>query len=152
MDWGGDESEMDFPGGCVCVRICDEWLYYGSGRAPKAWLAHCEEPEPTGPTFDEVYDSVVAGRCAPCHTQTISGGLSMANADVAFANLVNQLAQTEACAGRIRVIPGDSFNSVIHGKVSGINLCGSRMPFGGPYLGDADIALIRNWIDNGAQR
>jgi hypothetical protein len=29
--------------------------------------------------------------------------------------------------------------------------CGGRMPLGGPYLSDAEIQRIRDWIDQGAQ-
>lgn len=55
----------------------------------------------------------------------------------------------------LRVAPGDSQASYLLHKLLGtqntVGGSGERMPFGGPYLPDAEIDLIRDWIDQGAQ-
>ena len=102
-------------------------------------------------TFDELYDTVLSVDCAPCHTSRALGGLRMANADAAFANLVDIPAETSACAGRTRVIASDPDSSLLFGKVSGVNLCGPLMPLGGTLDGPA-IEEIRKWIEAGAAR
>jgi hypothetical protein len=49
-----------------------------------------------------------------------------------------------------RVKPGDPDNSYIIQKLEGHAAVGARMPFGGPYLSGAVIAVIRQWITDGA--
>lgn len=51
---------------------------------------------------------------------------------------------------QIRVIPGDPDNSLIIHKLEGTQTLGDRMPQGGPYLPQATIDVIRQWIANGA--
>jgi IPT/TIG domain len=48
------------------------------------------------------------------------------------------------------VTPGNGEGSVIIKKLRGTAGFGSQMPFGGPYLPDATIALISLWITQGA--
>jgi len=43
-------------------------------------------------------------------------------------------------------------NSVIVQKLKGIASFGSRMPFGGPYLSDAEIATVVRWVKEGAKK
>lgn len=51
-----------------------------------------------------------------------------------------------------RVAPGDSENSYLVWKVEGRpTIVGGRMPLGGPMLSQAEIDMIRDWIDSGAQ-
>ncbi len=49
-----------------------------------------------------------------------------------------------------RVKPGNAADSWLVRKLLGTALF-ERMPFGAPPLADADIALVRKWIDDGAQ-
>jgi hypothetical protein len=48
------------------------------------------------------------------------------------------------------VVPGDGANSLIVRKISPGPPFGGRMPQGGPFMPDANIATIRTWIDQGA--
>jgi hypothetical protein len=48
------------------------------------------------------------------------------------------------------VVANDS-NSVIVKKLKGIAGFGARMPFGGPYLADDEIAVFVQWIMGGAK-
>jgi hypothetical protein len=50
----------------------------------------------------------------------------------------------------LRVAPGDPTGSYLYRKVVGSGITGDRMPQGGPYLNDAQIKLIRDWIRRGA--
>jgi hypothetical protein len=48
------------------------------------------------------------------------------------------------------VAPSDVPNSYLYRKITGAGITGDRMPQGGPYLTDAKIKLIRDWIRRGA--
>ena len=100
-------------------------------------------------TFRAVYESILASRCAPCHTQRAFGGLGMPNAAAAFDALVGVGAATSACAGSERVVPGDPAASVLYRKLSGEDLCGSPMPPGAP-LTSSEVDAVRVWIASGA--
>lgn len=52
----------------------------------------------------------------------------------------------------LRVRPGDPAGSYLIQKLEGRASVGARMPLGGPYLDSATIAVIRQWISDGAQR
>ena len=48
--------------------------------------------------------------------------------------------------------PGDPDASYLIHKLEGrAGITGDRMPQGGPFLSSADIAVIRSWIQAGAQ-
>jgi hypothetical protein len=49
-----------------------------------------------------------------------------------------------------RVNPGNPNDSYLVQKLEGSAAVGARMPFGGPYLDAATIALVRQWIADGA--
>lgn len=70
-----------------------------------------------------------------------------------FENLVN-VPSAEA-QGLFRVKPGDSAASYLIHKLEGTQASvggrGEQMPFGAAPLPDAEIDLIRSWIDQGAQ-
>jgi hypothetical protein len=70
-----------------------------------------------------------------------------------FGNLVN-VPSTEA-AGLFRVKPGDIAASYLVHKLEGTQTSvggrGEQMPFGAAPLPDAEIDLIRSWIEQGAQ-
>jgi hypothetical protein len=101
---------------------------------------------PRLPTFTNVY-GVMRNRCS-CHTVGGVPPLSGTKTS-AYNNLVNR-ASSGPCANEIRVIPNDAQNSVLYRKIANVDLCGERMPRGGPMLPAGDIALIRDWIDQGA--
>jgi hypothetical protein len=50
----------------------------------------------------------------------------------------------------LRVAPGNAEASYVIQKLEGHAAVGARMPFGGPYLDTATIAVIRQWISGGA--
>lgn len=105
-------------------------------------------PEPAV-TFGQVWTSILVPRCQGCHGSG-SGGLFMQDQGITLGDLIDTGATTGLCNGRTRVVPGDSADSLLFQKVSGIGLCGPRMPLGGPFLSAAETELIRAWIDGGA--
>ncbi len=105
-------------------------------------------PDPSA-TFTRVKAEVLP-TCAAvgCHgTIAPQQNLILAPA-VAYANLVN-VPSTEITSV-LRVAPGDPNNSYMYRKITGSGITGGKMPLGGPYLTDAQISLVRDWIRRGA--
>lgn len=136
--------------------------------AAAAFTAACDEklssiagPTPDlAPTFSTIQrdvfgaaDSTGRRACASCHTsvgRVPSGGLDLSG-DGAYDRIVNRPANLKA--GAIYIIPGDPDGSYMVQKLEGApGISGVRMPFGGPYLQDGQIQIIRRWITNGAPR
>lgn len=96
-------------------------------------------------------DSSGRPACTSCHSDQFArfnGGLSLQTN--AFANLVN--APVLGKRGAVRVVPGDADASYLIQKLEGRgSIVGGRMPLGGPYLSAGQIAVIRRWIELGAQ-
>jgi hypothetical protein len=92
--------------------------------------------------------------CVSCHNAQFArfnGGLNLAG-DAAYAALVN--APSRDKPGATRVVPGDPENSYLIHKLEGRSgIAGARMPQNGPpYLTDGQIAVVRRWIQQGAQQ
>jgi len=70
----------------------------------------------------------------------------------AYSDLVGVAAQGSGCksSGEKRVVAGSSATSLLYMKVAGTQTCGARMPENKTPLSAANIALIKNWIDQGA--
>jgi hypothetical protein len=95
-------------------------------------------------SFSGQIQPIFNSQCTGCHGG--SGGLTLNNG-ISYSNLVNVGAQS-SCTSLKRVLPNDANNSVLYKKVSGTT-CGSRMPQGAS-LNANEIALIKDWIDQGA--
>ncbi len=127
---------------------CDERLSDFTGPTPDL-----------RPTFSSIQRDIFSaadssGRqaCTRCHVQLgrfpAQGGLNLVGA-AAYDNLVN--VASSAKRGAIRVIPGDPENSYLIHKVEGRgDIVGDRMPDGGPFLTQGQIAIIKRWIELGA--
>ena len=122
----------------------------------------CDEPAPddeTGvATFEQVFQVLDHTGCAStgCHGgDTITAQLDLDGPEIAHAQLVDvQCANTEAnAAGLFRVAAGDSAASFLITKLAMTHVdptLGLPMPPTGELLSDADLALVRAWIDSGA--
>ena len=98
-------------------------------------------------------DSTGRAACTGCHNAQnarFAANLNLADGS-AFSQLVNVASQNKA--GAIRVIPGDPNNSYLIQKIEGApGIVGQRMPrTNGPFLTPNQIAIIRRWIEQGAQ-
>jgi hypothetical protein len=84
-----------------------------------------------------------------CHGG-LAGGLDLIMGHQ-YASLVGQPAR-ECSDGRRYVDPGHSDRSYLVDKLRG-SICrcsGERMPLGGPFFSDAEIAAVIAWVDEGA--
>jgi hypothetical protein len=106
--------------------------------------------EPLTPDFKSIQDNVFTPICTRCH---IGAGAPMGlQLDAAHSySLLVGVPSTEQ-PNVLRVKAGDPDNSYIVQKLEGApGITGVQMPFGGPYLPQSTITVIRTWITNGAQ-
>ena len=105
--------------------------------------------EPLTPDFKSIQDNVFTPICTKCH---IGAGAPMGlqlDAAHSYALLVS-VPSTEQ-PNVLRIKPGDPDNSYLVQKIEGASsISGVRMPFGGPYLPQSTIDVIRTWVTNGA--
>jgi methionine-rich copper-binding protein CopC len=111
------------------------------GSAPNA---------PLTATFQSIQDNVFTPICTHCHSGAAAPQGLQLDAGHSYALLVG-VPSSEA-SGVQRVKPGDPGNSYLVQKLEGASgIVGARMPFGGPYLPQSTIDIIRQWITDGAQ-
>jgi hypothetical protein len=103
---------------------------------------------PLTPTFSSIQAHVFTPICSVCH----AGGSAPEGLHLDAGNAYGMLVNTPSneVPSLMRVKPGDPDNSYMVQKIEGHAAVGARMPFGGPYLDDATIATIRQWITDGA--
>jgi hypothetical protein len=100
-------------------------------------------------TFQSIQENVFTPICTVCHAGAAAPqGLRLDNLN-SYAMLVG-VPSAEA-SSVLRVKAGDPDNSYIIQKLEGHAAVGARMPLGGPYLPNATIMVIRQWITDGAQ-
>jgi len=111
-------------------------------------------PPPQGlqPTLASIQANVLTPSCAKsgCHdTASVQAGLNL-DAGFSWAALFNIPSSQDVM--RIRVIPLDPDGSFLVQKLEGTpGIIGARMPADGPpYLQQATVDVIRQWILNGA--
>lgn len=109
--------------------------------------------QPSGSvTLLDVQTQVFSPRCATAGCHVGAGapfGLDL-SAGLTAGNTINVPASE--IPSLMRVEPGDSADSYLYMKViDDPRILGDRMPGGGGALSAADLELIRDWIDQGAQ-
>ena len=125
-----------------------------------AVAAGCGKDSPTAPSqatatvsfAQQIQTEILTPGCASCHTdagRTPAGGLNL-RAGASYASLVG--VASSAKPGAIRVIAGNPSGSYLVQKLEGAaDIVGLRMPRNGPpFLTEAQVSLIRQWIQNGA--
>ena len=124
-----------------------------------AVAAGCGKDSPTAPSqatatvsfAQQIQTEILTPACASCHTdagRTPAGGLNL-RAGASYASLVG--VASSAKPGAIRVIVGNPSGSYLVQKLEGAaDIVGLRMPRNPPFLTDAQVSLIRQWIQNGA--
>src|SRR5215469_3508953 len=105
--------------------------------------------EPLTPDFKSIQDNVFTPICTKCHIGAgAPEGLQLDEAH-SYALLVG-VPSTEQ-PNVLRIKAGDPDNSYLVQKIEGApSISGVRMPFGGPYLPQSTIDVIRTWVSNGA--
>jgi hypothetical protein len=113
----------------------------GSGDTPDSALTA---------DFKSIQDHVFTPICVRCHSGAAAPqGLQLDEAH-SYALLVGVPSSEQP--GIERVSPGDPDHSYIVMKLEGAaGIVGVQMPFGGPYLPQSTIDVIRQWISDGAQ-
>jgi len=105
-------------------------------------------------SFSAKIQPIFNARCLGCHTTTGAASILVLNSG-AYNNLVNRptAASSTPTPQGILVKPGDSANSILYQRVSGIGLPNVQlqMPLGGPFLSAEDQSLIKTWIEEGAK-
>lgn len=89
---------------------------------------------------------IFTAHCWTCHPPMADMDLSDGEA---FNSLVGVASTNHAPA--IRVVPGDPDASVLWNKVTFTDVYGLGMPPDGTFLSPAELAVIRDWIEQGAQ-
>jgi hypothetical protein len=116
-------------------------------------------PDAGHPTFTSIYSDIITPNCLRCHAEPppIESNLEMRTQQEAYGNLVNVSAMGDACGIRppdggppMRVIPGDSADSLLYQKITNTQKCGSGMPLDSDSLPADQILVIQTWIDQGA--
>ena len=106
-------------------------------------------------TFTAVYTDVLGPTCSTCHRPGGIGSFQDFSAQAAaYGALVGVKASGPSCGstGETRVVPGDASGSLLFQKISEASPpCGAMMPLGGPPLQSAQVTLIEDWINAGAQ-
>jgi hypothetical protein len=138
----------------LCAALatsCDESLESVAGPTPNLT-----------PTFTSIQRDIFqasdsSGRpsCVSCHNRSNVFVFRQVDLDMSpdssYASLVGVPSRQRADV--LRVAPGDPANSyLMHKLEGGAGLGGQRMPSGGPYLADGQIAIIERWIERGANR
>ena len=102
------------------------------------------------PTLASIQANVFTPVCSGCHAGASAPVGLRLDAVSAYGLLVGVASGEVPSLQRVKT--GDPDNSYLVQKLEGRAAVGARMPFGGPYLDDATIGVIRTWIANGAPR
>jgi len=125
---------------CACGKLKELPTDPGAGTEPI---------DPTA-TFTRVQNEIFTPTCGAigCHDTLGKQENLILTSGRAYANTVG-VASTEM-PQLLRVAPSDPTNSYLYRKITGAGITGDRMPQGGPYLTDAQMKLVRDWIRRGA--
>jgi CHRD domain/Bacterial Ig domain len=103
-------------------------------------------------SFADIQAQVFSPNCSGCHTGPtggiLPGGMNLSSKANSYAALVN-VPSLEVSLDRVE--PGNPDASYLIRKLEGgPGISGDRMPQGGPFLNQATIDMIRQWISDGA--
>jgi hypothetical protein len=105
-------------------------------------------------TLSQLQSQIFGPTCAVsgCHSGPTSSvlptGMDLTSTANSFAALVNVASLQVGTLNR--VTPDDPDNSYLVQKLEGTAAVGGRMPQGGPFLDQATIDMVRQWIADGA--
>jgi hypothetical protein len=104
---------------------------------------------PLTATFESIQDNVFTPICTRCHIGASAPEGLQLDAAHSYSLLVGVPSVEEP--NLLRVKPGDPTDSyIIHKLNGGPDIIGGQMPLGGPYLPQATIDVIAQWISDGA--
>ena len=122
----------------------------GRLKEPTSPGAGAGDPIDPTATFTRVQNEIFTPTCAQlgCHDPLGRQESMILSPGRAYAMTVG-VASVET-PNLMRVSPSDPSNSYLYRKITGAGITGDRMPQGGPFLSDAQIKLVRDWIRRGA--
>lgn len=109
------------------------------------------EPPPPGAqaSIEWIQEHVFTPQCATCHAGgSAPVGLRLEDAQTSYDNLVGVRSTEQPTL--FRVAAGNAADSYLVHKLEGRQTVGNQMPNGQPPLPEETIAVIRQWIDEGA--
>jgi hypothetical protein len=98
--------------------------------------------------FDSIQQHVFTPICTACHVGAGAPQGLRLDAANSYGLLVGVASQEQPSLMRVKA--GDPSASYLVQKLEGRAAVGGRMPLGGPYLDQATIDVIRQWITDGA--
>jgi hypothetical protein len=104
-------------------------------------------------TLGQIYNEVLGPSCSGCHSgptsNSLPSGLDLSSVANSHTALVNVPSIQRPAVDRVE--PGNPDDSYLIRKLEGgPDIGGGRMPQGGPFLDQATIDMIRQWITDGA--
>ena len=128
------------------IALVRQWIAAGAQEgvqaSPEAPVTASDRPTDPGVTFGSV-ETIFLSRCAVCHTA--QGAMGAPPEGLRLDSYENIIAGSD----RVVVVPGVPLASELYRRVLGYSM--PRMPFGGPFLSDAEIGQIEAWLAAGAQ-
>ncbi len=107
--------------------------------------------EPLTADFNSIQANVFTPICTRCHIGASAPQGLQLDAAHSYGLLVGVPSVEQPNV--LRVNPGNPDSSYLVLKLEGASgISGGRMPLGGPYLPQSTIAVIRQWITEGAQK
>lgn len=102
--------------------------------------------DPSEVSFEENIQPILTQSCggSGCHINSSTNGVNVST----YNSLINS---TGAVYGEPVINPGNPNESPLVDKIEPNPQFGNRMPQGGPYLTNNEIAKIRAWIEGGAE-
>ncbi len=99
--------------------------------------------------FQSIQDNVFTPICSVCHAGGAAPQGLRLDAVNSYSMIVGVPSSEDPAVLRIK--PGDPDHSYLIQKIEGHASVGAQMPFGGPALPAATIAVMRQWVTDGAQ-
>jgi hypothetical protein len=103
------------------------------------------------PTLAQLQTSVFGPRCSGCHNGSgggLPGSMNLSTAAASYAALVGVVSVEVGTLQRVNT--GNPNISYLVHKLEGTQTEGDPMPLGGPFLSQATIEQLRDWIESGA--
>ena len=122
----------------------------GKLKEPTSPLGGGGDPIDPTATFTRVQAEVFTPTCTKlgCHDLLGRQEDQVLVASQSYNQIVNR--PSVEMPSLSRVTPLDPASSYLYRKITGAGITGDRMPQGGPFLSDAQIKLVRDWIRRGA--